>query len=105
MILFSGPSRACDFSRRDPLTSLFAVGVAGANLWNEGDNLGPPDYESVALASFVRCHYSRNQCEKMKPKYTRGPIGSFSPSEFIAISQSAFTVSLSALPTAYSIPI
>lgn len=25
-------------SRRDPSTSLFAVGIAGANGWNEGDN-------------------------------------------------------------------
>ena len=35
-------------SCKDPATLLFAVGVAGANVYNEGDNLGPPDYESVA---------------------------------------------------------
>ena len=37
-ILFGGPSRAGDLSRRDPSTSLFAVSAAGANIYNEGDN-------------------------------------------------------------------
>ena len=30
---------------------MFAVGAAGANEYNGGDNLGPPDYESVAKYS------------------------------------------------------
>ena len=42
-------------SCKDPATLLFAVGVAGANVYNEGDNLGPPDYESVAKYSEPYC--------------------------------------------------
>ena len=53
---FSGMPSTTRVSLGDPSTSLFAVGAAGANEQNEGDNLGPLDYESVALTGFSDCH-------------------------------------------------
>ena len=53
---FSGIPSTTRVSLGDPSTSLFAVGAAGANEQNEGDNLGPPDYESVAITGFSDCH-------------------------------------------------
>ena len=63
-------------------------------------------FSNLAAWSFPGCRamLCRNQCAKMKPKYMRGPIGRFRPSLFTASSQSAFSVSRSASPTAYSTP-